>query len=1233
MKPAVKRGLLISLAAVVGVVLTVIVAVSLVLGTQAGSRWALARVPGLTLENFSGRLGGHWQADKLVWQQQATRVEVQALELAWSPACLWRMTLCIDTLHTGAILAQLPASQEPASSGPIVLPDLQLPVAIELGDVRIGSLELDGVQQLSGLELAAHWSADGLKIDRAHLQREEMVLDANGTLRPGGQWPLDLNVQVQLPAVDDKPWQVTLTATGDLLDTLTLDGESSGYLPALITGTVQPLAEHLPAQLRIQSEAFKPSAGLPDTLAFNQLELLAKGDLQGGYAIDGRASLPAEQSPMTLLLGARVDAKGAVVQALDISSSAQQHVRLSGTLDWQQGLAAKARIDWLDFPWHRLYPVIAEPAVKVRRFNGEIDYSDGKYLGNLKGAFDGPAGAFTLVTPFSGDLQQVFLPQLELVAGQGKAAGHLNLKFADGIAWDTALALSAIDPAYWVAQMPGSLAGPLRSTGEFKNEQLSLDADLDLKGRLRGQPAVFQAKAQGAGERWTLGNLDVRLGDNRIKGQGSLQQQVQGRLDIDLARLGQLWPGLQGQLKGQLDAAGTLQAPQGKLKLLGQQLAMDSNRLQNLNVNAGLDGAQNGTLDVSAAGIRVGETDLGTLSAKASGDIKRQQVQLALKGPQLALATSLDGTLDKGFSAQSSWRGRLASGSVQAGGQDWRLQAPARLEYLAGGRVNFGAHCWRSGAASLCSEDQRLAPEPRLRYHLKQFPLDSLAQWLPKDFAWQGMLNADVAVDVPASGPAGEITVDAGNGTLRVRNDQQWVDFPYQTLRLTSRLNPKRIDTELNFRGDRLGQLQVIAQIDPIPDSKPVTGSFRLAGLDLSIARPFVPMVETLKGQLDGSGQITGSLMAPQINGNVRLSGGEIAGPELPTTLEDLQLQAQIAGESVRLQGSWKSGKTGQGTLGGTVAWADALDVDVQLKGSRLPINVEPYATLEAAPDLRIQMNGERLAVVGKVVIPKGAIVVRQLPPSTVKLSDDVVIVGNQTEQGKTPLPMAIDIDVEVGQEKLTFNGFGLSANLAGHVHIGDNLDTRGELALNDGRYNAYGQRLTIRRARLLFAGPISQPYLDIEAIRTTGDVIAGIRLTGNAEQPTSEVFSEPTMSQEQALSYLVLGRPLGNSGEDNNMLAQAALGLGLMGSSGVTSKLATDLGIEDFQLDTQGSGDATSVVASGNISEKLSLRYGVGVFEPANTIALRYLLSKRLYLEVASGVASSLDLFYKRDF
>jgi translocation and assembly module TamB len=97
--------------------------------------------------------------------------------------------------------------------------------------------------------------------------------------------------------------------------------------------------------------------------------------------------------------------------------------------------------------------------------------------------------------------------------------------------------------------------------------------------------------------------------------------------------------------------------------------------------------------------------------------------------------------------------------------------------------------------------------------------------------------------------------------------------------------------------------------------------------------------------------------------------------------------------------------------------------------------------------------------------------------------------------------------------------------------------------------------------------------------------------------------------------------------------MAQAALALGLAGSSSVTGTLAKDLGIKDFELDTSGSGTTTSVVASGKITDKLSLRYGVGVFEPANTIALRYKLSKKLYLEAASGIASSLDLFYKRDF
>jgi translocation and assembly module TamB len=1223
-----KRIAAITAITVFTVMVLTVLCVGVILGTQTGSRWALGWVPGLQLENFTGRLGGLWQADRLVWQQGDSKVEVDAPMFDWSPSCLTRMALCINTLQTGDVRLSFPPSGSETSSGPITLPNLKLPLSIELGRVQVGSLHLDGTEQVRDLQLAAHWTADGLKIDSVHAQRDDIVLDLSGLLKPQADWPLTAQGQVKLPDVSGQPLSLSLDVAGDLLKTLTLNAHTTGYIDARLVGQLQPLVKNVPADVAITSESFKPAADLPDTLQLDKLTLNAKGDLANGYAILGNATLPAEQGPVTLALQGRVDAKGAQITTLDLTAAPEQRLKVSGTLDWQKGLNANAKVDWLDFPWHRLYPVIDEPQVSIHTFKGEVSYTDGKYLGNFGGDFKGPAGPFSLQSPFSGDLQQIFLPQLELVAGQGKASGHLNVQFADGVAWDTALDLSAIDPAFWVAELPGSLAGPLRSKGSFKHARLSLNADLDLKGRLRGQPAVLLARADGADDKWNISALQIQLGDNRIQGTGSVQQKLAGQLDMNLPRLAQLWPRLQGQVKGRLDLTGTLQAPQGNLALQGTRLAYETNTLQALALTARLDSGQRADIDLKTTGIQAGDTALGTLTINGQGDIKRQQMKLDLQGPLLKLALALDGNLDKG-----DWRGRLASGDIQTGGQDWKLQQPAKLERLADGKVNFGAHCWASGPASLCGEDQRLMPDPRLRYHLKQFPLESLAQWLPKDFAWKGALNADIQLDVPAYGPSGQIVVDASGGTLRVKDKNQWLDFPYDTLKLTSSLTPKKVDSSLDFRGGKLGALMARLSIDPLAKNKTVNGDFNLSGLDISVVRPFVPMVEKLNGKLNGSGRISGGLLAPQVNGNVALSDGEVSGPELPVSLEKLNVQAMIAGENVQLQGNWTSGPTGQGSIGGHIGWAQALDVDVSLKGSRLPITVEPYARLEAAPDLKITLQGDKLAVSGKVLIPKGQITVRELPPSTVKVSDDTVIVGQQTEQGKPPMAIAMDVNVEVGQETLSFSGFGLTANLAGHVHIGDNLDTRGELNLNDGRYRAYGQRLTIRKARLLFAGPIDQPYLDIEAIRQTDDVIAGIRLSGSAEQPTTTVFSEPAMSQEQALSYLVLGRPLSTSGEDSNMMAQAALALGLAGGSSTAGKLASGLGIKDFELDTSGSGDRTAVVASGKITEKLSLRYGVGVFEPANTIALRYLLSKKVYLEAASGVASSLDIFYKRDF
>jgi len=1213
-----------------GLVLLLAIALGTLLGTSAGSRWLLAQVPGLTVEAFEGRLGQRWQADRLIWEQDGSRVEVQQPRLAWSPACLLKRTLCIDELVTGDIDLTFPPSEPDPNAEPFSLPDINLPLALQVERIEIGQVTLNDAEQLRRLQLQANWRADGLDIQRLDVRRDDLDLSLTGRLQPSGNWPLQLQGQAALQSPDEQPWALMIAIEGDLREQLQLQVESQGYLQGSLSGHVRALHEQLPATVRLNADGFKALPDLPETLRLDDLELTASGNMQDGYRLLGTTRLPEDGGAVRVALEGIVSTTGAQIAMLELDAGQQRHVRLSGDVDWQDGLAANADLLWRDFPWRRLYPEIEEPPVTLRELKAQIQYEDGNYLGNFESAMTGPAGDFTLNSPVSGNLEAVHLPQLELRAGQGSATGSVSVGFADGIDWKADLGLSDLDPAYWLAELPGNLGGTLQSQGALRDERLQAGASLDINGRLRGQNTSLRLQASGEGERWNLPVIDLRMGDNRVHGEGAWAQTLDGRVQLELRRLAQLWPDLRGRLNGEVTLGGTAAAPSGKIELSGRNLAYQDNRLRRLNLQGQLSDGERGRLVLNADDIRAGETDLGALQVNAEGTADKHQADLRLQGPLLDLALAVDGGL-----RGEDWVGRLTRGELSAEQQNWALQWPASLQRFADGRLELGAHCWRSGPASLCAEDQRIMPEPRIRYRLRDFALQSLAEYLPEDFRWQGELNADIELDLPASGPNGRVQVDAGPGVLRIRDADEWHDFPYQTLALNSRLSPERIDSELRFQGGELGELDVQVRIDPRPENKPIDGEFSLSGLDLAVARPFVPMVERLRGQLNGSGQLAGSLQQPTLNGQLLLTGGEIAGSELPTTFEDLRVRLLIEGERLSIDGGWRAGEQGRGSLSGTLDWQDELDLDLAIKGGRLPVVVEPYADLEVEPDLRIVLSGQQLAVSGRVEVPRGAITVRELPPATVKVSEDTVIVGREAEEEATPLAVKMDIDVEVGQDRLRFSGFGLTADLAGYLHIGDNLDARGELQLKNGRYRAYGQRLTIRRAELLFTGLISQPFLNIEAIRRieAENVVAGLRITGSAEQPRIDVFSEPAMSQEQALAYLVLGRPLGADSGDNNLLAQAALGLGLAGSSSITGGLAQRLGIQDFQLDTEGTGAGTSVVATGRLTERLALRYGVGVFEPTNTIALRYQLTRRIFLEAASGLASSLDVFYRRDF
>ena len=115
-------------------------------------------------------------------------------------------------------------------------------------------------------------------------------------------------------------------------------------------------------------------------------------------------------------------------------------------------------------------------------------------------------------------------------------------------------------------------------------------------------------------------------------------------------------------------------------------------------------------------------------------------------------------------------------------------------------------------------------------------------------------------------------------------------------------------------------------------------------------------------------------------------------------------------------------------------------------------------------------------------------------------------------------------------------------------------------------------------------------------------------------------------------LSYLVLGRSLSNTGAPTPAEQQAlALGaaLKLTGRTGIFEKLGSQLGVEGFALSMEGDSSDTKVAISGNLSKKLFISFGIGLFDQSQSVKLRYRLSPKLSLEALTSLESAVTLFY----
>ena len=337
---------------------------------------------------------------------------------------------------------------------------------------------------------------------------------------------------------------------------------------------------------------------------------------------------------------------------------------------------------------------------------------------------------------------------------------------------------------------------------------------------------------------------------------------------------------------------------------------------------------------------------------------------------------------------------------------------------------------------------------------------------------------------------------------------------------------------------------------------------------------------------------------------------------------------------------------------------ADQAFLDIRL--DRLGAWQLPDQWVAVSGDGRLNWQDGTLGIHGKLAVDAGY---WQLARSgTPRLSDDVVVRRPGQEKAAGGLRPKLDLDVssELGRNFL-FSGAGLNAKLDGDIRLrakGRDLPrASGNIRTREGRFDAYGQQLSIEHGILTFQGLLDNPALDVHAVRQGLPVEAGVQIGGTVQRPVIKLVSDPELPDAEKLAWLVLGHgPDKMGGGDATTLLAAAGGLLGNNSGNVVQQLKQNFGVDEFgirsgQIGDNGGRQPTSRIAGSSsfdsttttgsqifsVGKRLSsnalLSYEQALGKAESVVKLTVNLSRQISVVGRAGSDNALDVFYTLTF
>jgi translocation and assembly module TamB len=853
---------------------------------------------------------------------------------------------------------------------------------------------------------------------------------------------------------------------------------------------------------------------------------------------------------------------------------------------------------------------------------------------------EGIALAFT--AQHTGD--RVNVSQFRARARGGEAGGTARIDLAGRRAFAADATFSRFDPSAWGSFPPGSINGTAAAKGYAEGPEAQVELGI-RDSRWLDAPLVAHGTFSIRGETLQQADVTASIGGNDFSAKGTLGTPKDTlALRFDAPKLGVFSNDVQGSARGTAQLSGAWRTPAVRFDVTGSGLRYQQIlQLKTIQAKGELATGAGGpfTVDATLRGIVLPEWRLDAAELRARGTQAAHALTANAKGDRVDLQARASG----GWKRDTGWSGKVeelsnkgevavtltAPFAIAVGPQ--RVYAEAFELRIMEGRFLVSALDYRKGRLETAGKFVALPVRPLL----------AIAGG-PAAMAGTLRLNGSWSLkNVPQLG--GTVTVSRESGDVALGTDGS-MQLGLQSLSLDARFEPTGATVQAAVRS-ALVSATAEGHVSPTSDGKagysgasPVVFT---ANVDVARLAAFAGFVDTTV-LLDGSAQARlsgrGTLANPQVTGPITADGIAIVLPAEGVDLKGGTLRASLDRNEIRVESFAIRG--GEGTLDarGTLARAGFDEASVDWSAQNFTVLARPDRRLVVAGKGNAALRRGQLAFTGALRAIEGLFELSTT--SLPQLGDDVVIVGREeptlaeaerkrveSRSRKTP-PALVDLNIDLG-ENVHLRGRGLDVWLSGALRVQTTgqgeLRGVGTIDARRGLFTAYGQRLEIERGRLYFNGPLNNPGLDFLAMRKRQTVEAGVAVSGTLNQPLVRVVSNPSLPENEALSWLILGRAPSQAGAGQLSALPLATGA-LLGGAG--APVARALNLDEVGV---RSGEATSqqfVTLGKRISDRLYLAFEQSIGGTESLLRLEMTLTQRVAVRAQTGRTSSLGLFYR---